>query len=180
MRYATIIASLLLSMTLLAACSDDTTSPELQPAPCSEPTEAAPNLTLPDLDGTEHSLAEQRCQKVVILDFWATWCSPCVELMPDLQELHDTYGDQGLEIWAVSVGEDAETVSNFMTAAGYTFTAVLDSVRGAADDYGVLGIPRQFIIDASGAVQIDLQGKNQILDFDYDDVLPQMLGELQE
>ena len=145
-----------------------------------ECTEAAPDLTLIDLEGTVHSLVEQRCQKIVILDFWATWCQPCVSLMPALQELHDTYGDQGLEIWAVSVGENSETVSSFMTAAGYTFTALLDSMHVAADDYGVTGIPRQFIIDASGEVQIDLQGKTQIMDFEYEDVLPGLLEELPE
>ena len=100
--------------------------------------------------------------------------------MPALQELHDIYGDQGLEIWAVSVGESSETVSSFMTAGGYTFTALLDTLRVAADDYGVLGIPRQFIIDASGEVQIDLQGKTQIMDFEYEDVLPGLLSEIPE
>lgn len=180
MRHTTILAIFVLSLGLLTACNDDTGINEPQPSPCTGSNDTAPDLTLIDLEGTEHSLEEQRCNKVVILDFWATWCQPCVDLMPALQELHDTYSDQGLEIWAVSVSEDLDTVSSFMTAGGYTFTALLDTLRVAADDHGVLGIPRQFIIDASGEVQIDLQGKTQIMDFEYEDVLPGLLDEIPE
>lgn len=98
-------------------------------------------ITLSDFDG-----------KVILLNFWATWCGPCVGEMPAFPRLMEKYGDD-LKIVAVNIGEDGETVQNFLTENGYTdLTVVLDEDYSISDLYPTDGIPYTLIIDRDGNI----------------------------
>lgn len=87
--------------------------------------------------------------QAVMLEFWATWCGPCVAAWPHVQEIHEEYGEKGLVVIALSSEDDA-TVSAFIDQNGYTVPTAAGSTAGGA--YGVSGIPRTFLIDPSGKV----------------------------
>lgn len=115
--------------------------------------DAAPAFELKDLDGKPVSLAEAK-GKIVLLNFWATWCGPCRAEIPDLVDLQKRYADK-LEIIALATDEDdADEVRRFVTHAGinYRVAMVSDEVRRAYG--GVAALPTSFIIDPQGrAVQ---------------------------
>ncbi|MDR0464307.1 MAG: TlpA family protein disulfide reductase [Treponema sp.] len=116
-----------------------------------EQRQAARNFTLPVLGGENTSLSSFR-GKVVILNFWATWCPPCREEMPSMESLYRRFKDEGLEIVAVDMMEDTETVSRFISNNGYTFPVMLDRLNRTGAVYGVSSIPVSFILDREGRI----------------------------
>src|SRR5581483_6810950 len=86
----------------------------------------APEFAVQDLSGQTVSLASYRGKKIVLLDFWATWCGPCQMAMPDFQRWHTEYHDRGLEVLGVNQGESAAEVRAFIQRNKYTFHFVLD------------------------------------------------------
>lgn len=90
--------------------------------------------------------------KSVLLNFWATWCSYCVEEMPDLVKLQERLSPQGFTVLAVDVGESAEQVAAFADRAGLNFPIVLDTDNTVAQNYGLVGIPVSYLIDSSGKI----------------------------
>ena len=122
-------------------------------------------FTLTGLDGKTWSLAALR-GKIVLLNFWATWCPPCRKEMPDMEKLSRTYADQGLVVLAVS-DEDRDTVAPFIAKQGYTFPVVLDTDEKVHGDFDVTGIPKSFIFDREGrmaAQAIDMRTMSQFLE----------------
>lgn len=109
------------------------------------------NFTLPGLSGQLQSLNEWR-GKVVFLNFWATWCPPCREEMPAMQDLYDELGDAGLVVVAVNVLERAETARAFIEEFGYTYPVVLDRDGRTAMRYAVRAYPTTYVIDREGYV----------------------------
>jgi peroxiredoxin len=112
----------------------------------------APDFTLDSLHGDTVTLSALAGQEVVVLDFWATWCSPCVEGLDHLQQMHERYADQGLVVLAINVGEDREEAAEFVADYGYTFTVLLDTDGTVSDAYGVQSIPHTLIVDPEGEV----------------------------
>ena len=116
----------------------------------------APNFTLSRLDGGEASLSAFR-GRVVILDFWATWCGPCRASMPGLEALRARYQDEGLVLVSVSLDRREEDARNYLERNGYEeFIGLWESLattRELARRYGVLGIPRTFVIDRQGIIR---------------------------
>lgn len=110
----------------------------------------APDFTLQTLTGERFSLYEKR-DKPVFLNFWATWCIPCVAEMPDMQKLHETLSDSIL-IVGIDLGESADTVQHFVQDRGFTYTFVLDLEETVRDAYKVSGIPVSVFIDANGMI----------------------------
>ena len=90
--------------------------------------------------------------KIVFLNFWATWCSPCREEMPSMQKLYTRFKDKDFAMLAVSVKEPAPVVKNFFKDYNLTFTALLDSDGELMTSYGVRAIPATYIIDRDGAI----------------------------
>ena len=101
-------------------------------------------------DGSTFTLSDHE-GKVVLLNFWATWCGPCVGEMPAFEKLQETYGED-LVLLAVNSGEEEETVKAFLEENGYTFPVALDPDYAVSDRYPTDGIPYTVIIGADGKV----------------------------
>ncbi len=112
----------------------------------------APDFTLASLDGAEVKLADLR-GNVVVLDFWATWCGPCVVSMPLLMEVHKEVSPRGVKLFAINIAEDKEKVSGFLNSRKIELPVLLDSDSRVAEAYGVRGIPMSVVIDGKGIVK---------------------------
>ncbi len=125
----------------------------------------APNFTLGSNRASRVSLNELR-GKIVILNFWASWCPPCRHEVPDLQAIHNEYGPQGVVVLAVNLGEKLESVERFAHDNGVGFAVWLDEDKWAGNIYGVRSIPTTYFIDEAGiirAVQIGTMSRDQII-----------------
>lgn len=113
----------------------------------------APDFTLLDIHGNKKSLSDFK-GKVVILDFWATWCPPCRKEIPHFVELYDDYKERGLEIIGVALDKDGEkVVSLFINENGIDYTVLLGD-REVSNLYGGIPyIPTTFIIDREGRIR---------------------------
>ena len=118
---------------------------------------AAADFTLTDLDGRPQSLGQYR-GKVVMLNFWATWCKPCTTEMPAMQAVYDRLRDQGFVVLAVNELEDDAKVREHMKTYGHTFPVLMDRQNRVANMYGVFGLPVSVFIDEQGLVQEYVKG----------------------
>ena len=114
--------------------------------------EAAPNFELQNLDGQSISLSSLK-GKPVLVNFWATWCGPCVSEMPYLQEIHEDWSDSGLMVLAINWGESASEVEQFLQAHNLSLPVLLDTKNVVAPKYGIRYIPTTFFIDKDGIVR---------------------------
>ncbi len=114
---------------------------------------AAPDFTLKDLNGDVCRLADFR-GRVVLLNFFATWCGPCRQELPDFVRLYERFKDKGLEIIGVSLDQEGEAVLRpFIRQYGITFPIVLGTREVVLNYGGIKGIPTTFIIDHNGAIR---------------------------
>lgn len=113
----------------------------------------APALKLKDLDGKTHDLAGLR-GKVVLINFWATWCPPCRREMPSMERLKQALAGEPFVVLAVDVGESAETIETFTSQldAAPTFPILLDRQAGVMQAWQVAGLPTTFLVDKRGRV----------------------------
>ncbi|NBB90670.1 MAG: redoxin domain-containing protein [Spirochaetes bacterium] len=118
----------------------------------------AVDFELPILSSdTRRSLASFE-GNVVLLNFWASWCPPCIEEMPSMQSLYERLGGAGFEIVAVNLQEDPKTVRSFMDENGYDFPVLLDRNGRIAREYGVRGIPTSYLVHSDGRLLAMLVG----------------------
>ncbi len=113
---------------------------------------AAPDFTLETLGGETVSLADLRGQ-VVLINFWATWCPPCRAEMPAIQQVYETYRDQGFTVLAVDVQEGKAQVANFAEERGLSFPILMDLDGAVSARYQVKAMPSTFFVDRSGVIQ---------------------------
>ena len=113
----------------------------------------APNFTLDLLSGGKIELSTLRGQKVVILDFWATWCGPCVRALPILSEVAENYRDRGVVLYALNQEEDEGTIRKFLERWSIKLSVALDRDGAVGDRYEAEGIPQTVIIDRTGTVR---------------------------
>jgi peroxiredoxin len=111
----------------------------------------AEDFTLPTPDGATFRLSEQR-GKVVLVNFWATWCPPCLEEMPAMERLWRRHKDAGFVLVAVSLDTDPKKVPPFVSARKFSFPIALDPKMGVAEKYGVRALPSSFVLDRDGTV----------------------------
>lgn len=120
----------------------------------------APDFTVLDMDGNTVRLSDF-LDKPVVLNFWASWCPPCKEEMPDFNEV---YGEVGEEIAFMMVDlvdgqrETIETGTQYITEKGFTFPVYFDTEQEAASEYGILLIPTTIFIDKDGRIVTGIQG----------------------
>ena len=133
--------------------SADNTESTLTPAPLSD-------LELTDQFGNIHTLADYK-GKVILLNFWATWCGPCRNEMPDIQKLYEEYSAQGegAEVVILGVAEpgigqegSADEIASFMEENGYTYPVLMDESGEMFSQYGISAFPTTFMIDKDGNV----------------------------
>lgn len=120
----------------------------------------APQFTLPLLDGgTAISLANYR-GKVVYITFWASWCIPCRQEMPYLDQLRQRHHEDGFEVLAVNVDVEVERAREFAAEYNMNFPVLVDTEREVSKRYGVPGYPTHFIVDRRGRIRFSGLGFN--------------------
>jgi len=137
-----ILTEILLLLCVVACHNSSTTGNTLRPAP---------DFSLTDLSGHPLHLSDYR-GKVVILDFWATWCEPCKEEIPHLIDLRNRYSAQGVEVLGISMDDDDKPVRAFQQKYQMNYPVAVGT-SSLADQYGgVLGLPITFVIDRQGRI----------------------------
>lgn len=117
----------------------------------------APDFELPDLEGRPVKLAELQ-GKVVVLNFWATWCPPCLDEMPSLERLHVALGSKGVAVVAVSVDERFSDIGEFVDKYRVTFTVLHDEGKKVSRKYQTFKYPETYIIDRAGRLKSKVIG----------------------
>ncbi|MDA8171097.1 MAG: TlpA disulfide reductase family protein [Nitrospiraceae bacterium] len=112
---------------------------------------SAPAFVLTDINGNPHSLSSLR-GKVVVLDFWATWCPPCRASIPVLNRIYERYNGRGVEMLGVSIDDGQKDIMEFMKSHKVLYTLLWDN-KNVADSYNVQSIPNVFIIDKNGVIR---------------------------
>jgi thiol-disulfide isomerase/thioredoxin len=160
------LAALLLLVA--TAASAQTTVPRgLTPVPGTPP---APEIALSDVDGKPVKLSELR-GKVVLVNFWATWCPPCRKEIPSLTRLQKLFKPEQLRVLAVNVGEGEETVFSFIPDPG--FTILLDLKSGSLRTWQLRGLPATYVVDPEGRIALKAVGGRE-----FDD--PAIVAQLRE
>ena len=129
----------------------------------------APKFTLNNLEGKQVKLGDY-LGKVVILNFWASWCIPCKEEMPLIQSAYEKYRDHGLVVLGVNMTDldDRKAIDKFVQETGVTFPIVLDESGSVSNDYRVISIPTSFFIDQTGIIrhfQMGAMNAKQLQDY---------------
>jgi len=138
----TILGFILATVLLVAGCSSQ--------APLG--TELAPDFQLPNLEGQSISLSDFRGEPVLV-NFWASWCPPCIYEMPFIQEVFEEWSASGLVVLAINKGESLSTVNDFVQSGNFSFPVLLDINHYVALEYNVRSIPTTFFIDKDGIIQ---------------------------
>ncbi len=115
---------------------------------------AAPDFTLPDLDGQNYKLSENFGKGPILINFWATWCVPCLAEMKKLKELHAQYQPKGLTILSISI-DDPKTVSKvmgFVNSNRYPFKFLLDTNLEVFKRYHGVNPPLSVLLDKAGRI----------------------------
>ena len=131
-------------------------------------------FSLPDLNGANQTL---KPGKVILLNFWATWCPPCRKEMPSMIELHNKLSSEGLNVVAVSVDRVREALQNFMDEYKMPFQVLHDAESTVSRKYGVFRYPESFLIDRQGRVRHHLVGE---VEWMSEPVFDTVLGLLKE
>ena len=133
--------------------------------------DTAPEWALADAEGRTHKLSEYR-GRIVVLDFWATWCGPCAKVMPRLEKLRKKYGERGVVVFGVSSWDTGDPVA-LMKKRGITYTLLLKGEE-MAPDYGVTSLPVVYVIGVDGRVAYSHAGPDQK---DLADLIEKRLGD---
>ncbi|MBF0401146.1 MAG: TlpA family protein disulfide reductase [Magnetococcales bacterium] len=123
----------------------------------------AKEFALKDFEGRLHTLAHYR-GKVVLVNFWATWCPPCLKEMPSMERLWQELADKGLVVLAINMGESANNVENFGFQYGLSFPLLLDKEDTAGRDWLVRGLPTSYVVNREGKIVFQAIGER-----DWDD-----------
>jgi peroxiredoxin len=142
----------------------------------SPPTAGAPDFTLPSLDGPNLRLQEQR-GRVVMINFWATWCGPCRVEMPHLARLYEKYRPSGFTVLAVNIDEDPHKAASLAKQLGMRFPVLLDADKKVSRLYDLSTMPSTILIDRDGRVRYVHRGYRNGYEETYDKQIRELLRE---
>jgi len=149
-RFCIFIFGVLCCILLLSGCSGETQTPVTSGPVAVD--QSAPDFTLSDLNGRSYTLSQLR-GKVVIVNFWATWCPPCRKEMPSMEQLHRELSGEGLVLLAINIEKDGRrTVAQFLSSNPHSFPILLDEQEVVQKRYGVYQFPESFIIRKDGII----------------------------
>lgn len=136
---------------------------------------ATPSLTLKDPAGKAHDLQAYR-GKVVLVNFWATWCEPCREEMPSMQALRQRFAGKPFEVLAVNMMDSEEKVAAFRKSQRIDLPILMDKDGATAARWKVRMLPISFVIDRSGAIRYQLVGEANWTGRDITSVIERLMG----
>ena len=122
--------------------------------------EAAPDVKMYALDGKPFTLSSLE-GKVILLDFWASWCAPCRKSFPFLDELQKKHASEGLQIVGLTLEEDDDAVTGFLASVPANFTIARDTSERSGEAFGVVAMPTTFLIDREGRVAARFEGGDE-------------------
>lgn len=140
-----------------------------------DPPVAAEPFTLESLDGPPVALTALK-GRVVVMEFWATWCGPCRFSLPSLEVIAKRYRDRGVEILLINVGEEPERVRRWAEGRYAAASILLDRDSAVADRYEVTGIPRLYVTDQAGRLVWAHQGYGGGLERNLTRILDELLA----
>jgi len=146
-----IIPAILTIVLLISGCATDSEPPSPSP-PVADKELLAADFQLQNLDGQTVSLSDFR-GKPVLLNFWASWCGPCVYEMPFIQQVHEEWAERGLVVLAVNQGESLSRVNKFLEDRNLSIPVLLDTNNAVGQKYRVVGIPTTYLIDEDGVIK---------------------------
>jgi cytochrome c biogenesis protein CcmG, thiol:disulfide interchange protein DsbE len=138
--------------TLLIACMIALCSPSM----AIEEGEPAPDFDLPGVRSSDSDIVLGNLRgSIVYVDFWASWCLPCLRSLPQINELFTKYADQGFEVVAITIDDPIEDALDFLDdlEIPLAYHVVADKTADVMDAYGVVGMPTSFLIDRSGTIR---------------------------
>ncbi|VAX25528.1 hypothetical protein MNBD_NITROSPINAE02-1200 [hydrothermal vent metagenome] len=127
-------------------------------APPQPPPYSAPKFTIKNLSGREVSLKQYR-DKPVIVNFWATWCVPCVAEMPELDRFYRAKKNEGLAMLMINLKESKSVIDNFVSPHGFAFEILMDENGKLSENFQVFGLPTTFFIDGRGMIVYTHMGR---------------------
>ena len=130
----------------------------------------APNFAMKDMDDVVHKLADYK-GKPVIINFWATWCPPCREELPSMNRAWGKIKNDGIEMLAINVGEDEDTIFAFSGEYPIDFTILLDESGEEIKKWPIKGLPTTFVLNPEGQIVYQAIGGRE---WDNDDILEQV------
>jgi len=136
----------------------------------------APDFTLRSMDGPNVRLNEQR-GRVVMVNFWATWCGPCRQEMPHLNKLHDKYRDAGFVLLGVNIDDNARAATDLAAKLGLRFPVLLDTDKSVSRLYDLGSMPATVLIDREGRVGHLHRGYREGFELSYDQQVRALLKE---
>ena len=139
---------------------------------------AAPDFTLEDMDEEKYSFKGLR-GKVVLINFWATWCPPCRREMPSMERLHQKLDSDRFKVLAINQMEDGDHVFAYtgQLEVDPTFTILFDKDSKISNNYGVVGLPTTFIIDKQGMVRYRAIGGREFDHPEVEKLIMQLISE---
>jgi peroxiredoxin len=140
------------------------------------PSAGAPDFTLPSLDGPNLRLQEQR-GRVVMINFWATWCGPCRVEMPHLSKLYEKYRGSGFTVLAVNIDEDPHKAASLAKQLGMRFPVLLDTEKKVSRLYDLSTMPSTVLVDRDGRVRYVHRGYRDGYEDTYDKQIRELLRE---
>jgi len=141
-----------------------------------QPSGLAPDFTLRSMDGTNLRLQEQR-GRVVLVNFWATWCGPCRQEMPHLNKLYDKYRGAGFVLLGVNIDDDARNATDLAAKLGLKFPVLLDTDKAVSRLYDMGTMPSTVVIDRDGRVRYIHRGYRDGYEITYDEQIRALLKE---
>jgi thiol-disulfide isomerase/thioredoxin len=123
------------------------------------------DFKLKDVSGKEVALSDFK-GKVILVNFWATWCGPCIREMPDLEKLHQAYKDKGVVVLGLTVASKEKDIPGMITRTGVSYPILLGADEVAGNFGSFNSIPQTFILNKSGQIVAQISGSTAFAEFE--------------